>query len=505
MTGSPSDRQVHAGWEDEGRRIGAELDEVFCALVLGDDPAAAADVALGIGRVQARRRRVVIGDVVGELPPIERYVPEGTVHGVVDAFLFGVSLNRVALPIDPARNLLVLPSGATPLDHDALLRSDRWPRLANGFREVGALLLILAPVDAPSLSAVAAAVDGVVLLGDAAPPVGMRVIARAALPPALEERAGERAATVSPHNPAHPILPPSAADDDAMAAADGEVIPGGAMPGDDGAQPAGPPSPAYIIGRGRRTPDRISAVQSTGRRPSRIWIAAGAAALVLLALATWATQRLLPSRRSARAPAAGIAAVRTDTAAPDAARAPGAHPAASSAAATGEVSVANPADSSSAVPYAVAIRELDNVTFANSQLEQEPMRRLPAVTWSPLSADSGKHTLLVITGAFGDARQADAFLRDLRARRDIKPRQGHVVRTPYALLVQSGVARDQVPVFIDGYRLKGLPVYALLQPDGRANVYAGAFETPDAARTLLMTFRANGETPRVVYRTGRPL
>jgi hypothetical protein len=77
------------------------------------------------------------------------------------------------------------------------------------------------------------------------------------------------------------------------------------------------------------------------------------------------------------------------------------------------------------------------------------------------------------------------------------------VHVPFALLVQKGVAADRVSVFMNGYHLKGLPVYALVQRDGSLNVYAGAFETVDAARGLLATFRAGGDTPRVAYRTGR--
>jgi hypothetical protein len=46
-------------------------------------------------------------------------------------------------------------------------------------------------------------------------------------------------------------------------------------------------------------------------------------------------------------------------------------------------------------------------------------------------------------------------------------------------------------------------VYALLQPDGTARLYAGAFETPDKAALLAATLREAGIEPTLVYRMGR--
>ena len=67
---TPVPDRIAAAWDSEGERIGAQLDARSCVVVAGTDPEAAAHVALGIARVQARRRRVAVADLVGELYPL---------------------------------------------------------------------------------------------------------------------------------------------------------------------------------------------------------------------------------------------------------------------------------------------------------------------------------------------------------------------------------------------------------------------------------------------------
>src|SRR5260221_3837786 len=51
-----------------------------------------------------------------------------------------------------------------------LLPNPRWRRLSGGFREVGALLLLVVPADAPRLRDLVDTTDGIVIVGDVAPP-----------------------------------------------------------------------------------------------------------------------------------------------------------------------------------------------------------------------------------------------------------------------------------------------------------------------------------------------
>lgn len=162
--------EFESAWEAAGSRVGNSLDNAAAVVVVGHDPIATASVALGIGRVQAMRRRVAIGDLIGDVAPLRELITDDDPHGITDSFLYGVSLNKIARQVDSAGNLHVLPSGIEPIVQEEMLRSDRWRRLGAGFREVGALLLLAAPAAVPGVEALIEMVDGVVLVGGAANP-----------------------------------------------------------------------------------------------------------------------------------------------------------------------------------------------------------------------------------------------------------------------------------------------------------------------------------------------
>ncbi|MBK5189656.1 MAG: hypothetical protein JJD97_15545, partial [Gemmatimonadaceae bacterium] len=188
-------------WEAEGHRHGEAFDACAGAVVIGEQPSTAAEVALGIARVQARRRRVAVADAVGELGPLEDLVPMDAPYGLVDSFFYGVSLNKVAYTVDPARNLIIFPSGAVPIDHEALLGSDRWPKLLDAFRAADGLLLIVAPAESSALASLIHAMDGVVLVGNVAAAPGTRVLAHARLPVMPARPTPSSVALVQPQSP----------------------------------------------------------------------------------------------------------------------------------------------------------------------------------------------------------------------------------------------------------------------------------------------------------------
>ncbi|HWE42770.1 MAG TPA: hypothetical protein VG432_09705, partial [Gemmatimonadaceae bacterium] len=159
-----------AALEDEGRRIGAGVDSLNAIVVVANAPDDAAAVALGIGAVQSHNRRVVIADLAGDTATLTRLVTSDDPHGLSDSFRYGVSLNRVAQPVGASGNLFVLPSGTEPVADEEIYRSDRWRRLVAGFREVGALLVLVAPGNAPALDALIAFADGAVGVGRVAVP-----------------------------------------------------------------------------------------------------------------------------------------------------------------------------------------------------------------------------------------------------------------------------------------------------------------------------------------------
>ena len=95
------------------------------------------------------------------------------------------------------------------------------------------------------------------------------------------------------------------------------------------------------------------------------------------------------------------------------------------------------------------------------------------------------------------------MLAALRASKVVRSENGLVVRVPYALLLADSVARDMVAHEVDVWRGRGISAYALLQDDGSARLYAGAFETAAQAAPLAASVRDAGTVPVVAFRTGR--
>ncbi len=148
-----------ATWADEGTRVASALQEVAAAIVTGRSAEAAAAVALGIARFHAAERRVAVADLVGALPLL---TPLDDQPGLLECLRDGEPISAIGQPLPGTPEVYVLPSGRGPIAERWVFESARWERLVAGFREVDALLLLVAPPNAPGLDALIARVDGVV-------------------------------------------------------------------------------------------------------------------------------------------------------------------------------------------------------------------------------------------------------------------------------------------------------------------------------------------------------
>ncbi|HEY8794420.1 MAG TPA: hypothetical protein VIM15_05685 [Gemmatimonadaceae bacterium] len=562
-------------WEAEGYQHAAALDSCAGAVVIGENPSTAAEVALGIARVQARRRRVAVADTVGELAPLEDLVPMDAPYGLIDSFFYGVSLNKIAYTVDPAKNLIIFPSGATPIDHEALLGSDRWAKLLDGFRAAEGLLLVVAPAESSALSSLIQVMDGVVLVGNVAAAPGTRVLAHARLPMTTPSPTPPTGATIRP--PASTSIPPPAEPAEVVTAPavqapaptvysppppqpqepDESSVPrrpsfhdwsGAAIVVDesengfDGEEPvdagelghalddrAPDEEPASLESRGERlgntgkseivppwarieevTAPSVPAISSA--KSITFWVAIVFGAFIAAALLTWITTSMMSRSDgadlfSARAdtthPAAHVIAAPAPTALAPPAPAPASAPVVAPLDTTVAVAAA-PAGNAAATPYAVVLADVSSVTGANGEIDQASRRGFPVVTFAPYTRPDGRQSYVVIAGASPDSAGADSLLRAVRAKHYRNAKAAHVVRLPYALLIQTGVAQDQASMFVRAYLSRGLPVYPLLQADGSASLYAGAFRGIEQAQPLVTSFKANGDKPIVMIRTGRP-
>ncbi len=151
--------------ETEGRRIAATLGTISSAIIIGENGTVASLVAVAIARSEAARRHVALGDLVGELAPLYAIAGGEDAIGLSECFRDGLPLNDIARPAPDLASLFVLPSGAPPVATEEIYGNERWPRLIGGFRQAGALMLLVASADAPGIDALVGAAEGVIVAG----------------------------------------------------------------------------------------------------------------------------------------------------------------------------------------------------------------------------------------------------------------------------------------------------------------------------------------------------
>ena len=423
-------------WEDAGRQVAPVLGSYSAIVVISSDPLAAAYVALGIARAEAEHRRSVVGDLVGDVPPLRSLVREEDPHGITDSFLYGVSLNKIGYDVEGVPNLYVMPSGTDPLIDAEIMRSQRWTKLATGFAEAGAFLVLVPSSDAPGLADLVEQLDGAVVVKDA-----------------------------EVHNaPSALVL----------------------------ARVAGP-TPTLKIPLHRITAE-------AARWPRHKWLYPALGALVVLVLGGVGLALVLGRADQAVRPRNAAVAAK--------AVAPRVPPAPRPAPETLYIAPpANASDSLSASAFSVELLVANTAEGANLFVRKNGAA-LPAATVSPVPIGPERATWYrVMAGAYTRRDQADSLLRALRDSRVLaNDSVDHVRQTPLALLVDSvpsqGGIGDAIRAAVQKYAARGLPVYTLMQNDGGARIYVGAFTTASQSAELIKSLRAAGLEPVLVYRTG---
>lgn len=442
------------GWDDEGRRLSPLVDTLAAVVIIGVDSAAAALVAIGLAHAQSLRRRVVIGDLVGELEQLEALIPRHDLHGLSDSFTYGISLNKIGYPVQPGGDLYIMPSGSEPVATAAIIGHPRWQRLVAGFREVDALLVLVAEPGAPALERLIPMTDGALLVGDTRLEAPSHVIARARPRGARTVAATAAPVVVGDIGRAVEVRA------ETLAARGGARVRG---------------SEPQSEGSGRR----IGVIVGLG-----VGIVALLLAVLLAArYSGWGRPNDPEPRTAARAAAAVDRSRLVDGSLADP-----------------PLPVENPQDSARAATYAVVIVAANTVVGANANLLR--VRDLPAANASP-SIDGGALWYKVFVGAFVDRSRVEAFRDSLRTAGRTDETVERIATLPFAFLVAENVAADSVAALRGQLIERGIATYALLQSDATARIYAGAFATRDEAMHLAPLLRTAGIQPRIVYRTGR--
>lgn len=460
-----------APWEVEGRRLAPLLDGVCAVVIAANDPSVAVSVAIGVARTHGQRRRVAIADLIGESPAIETQLTGDDPHGIADSFLYGVSLNKIARPMQGADNVFLMPSGTESVDHQEVYANDRWRRLAAGFHQVGALLIVVAKPQIAGFAELCGFVGALLPVGE----------------------------TAFPAPPGVPLMAPLAA----------------APP----APTAEPPADEWTARA------REAAQPAADSRRRRWWI------LLILLVALVAAVAALWPRIAERLPAPIVAILSGKSPEPDSAAlvvpptptanvplrdsavrdslgnligdsthrdsATADSAAVDSATVMPSLAIANPSDSASAARYAVYFATANTRAAA---MPDPKIRSLEAVALSPVMEER-EEWFRVTVGAATVRSEADALLARLRSEKIIG--SGSIVAVPLAFRIESNVAPSLVPTRLAALASRGVIAYALRQKDGSAIIYAGAYETSSQAAALAVSLRAAGVAPVLVYRTGR--
>ena len=460
-------------WEALGAEASAAVDASHAILVTGRDPVAAARVAVGLGQVQSRTRRVAIGDLVGDVEPLQRLVTGDDPHGIVDSFLYGVSLNKIARQVDDTGMLFVMPSGTEPTVTPDIMANERWSRLAAGFREVGALLVLVAPSDAEGVHELAGMMDGVVVVGDAASVLSV------------------------PRNSvlAHVDAPMAATPLSTAAVAEVPTVLTERTP----------------LGTPRHQPPVMLPPQDVLEKRPAVPLKAAGIPKVPLALAILATLIAIwfalgrPGTSKGAAPTESVrdsVDSSDDGAASDTTvqSAPGVE---TSADGLAPVRIGNPQDSAKAAAYGVVLVATNDEAQALARWASLGLK-LPAgtVTMVRIRGERGRF-FQVQAGAYATAQQADSLLAALRGNRRLNAGAGSVKSTPFALRLEGGISRQSAQNLADGYGQRQIAAYPMLQADNTATIYVGAFETPEQAAPLMNELQLKGVNVTLHYRTGR--
>lgn len=147
-------------------RVLIESDKPILLVVAAeaDDLAARAAIALAEARA-SRGHATVLADADLDAPRLHGQLGVENLEGLVDVFLFGASLRRVAVR-PSSRHFAFAPAGAYSPDPAEVLQSPRWDRIAEELTGDDALLLVFLPAAAPGARQLSRRVRRAIVLGD---------------------------------------------------------------------------------------------------------------------------------------------------------------------------------------------------------------------------------------------------------------------------------------------------------------------------------------------------
>ncbi len=436
-----------------------------------------AEMAWSVARAAAAGgRRTVLIDCFVDAPTLHGVSGEGNDEGLVDAFEYGASFNRIVKQ-QPQADLFFIPAGTYSTAPEPLMQHPRWKRLSAGFRHEEALLLLY--VGAEHLHGLAAEPDGVIVLA----PQGQGLAA--AESPALLEAIGHGL----------PLLA-VVADEAAVARASGaHAMPAEPRPMTRAAEPAPPPvavpepalaPPAPVHAEpAKRSSVPMAMLVENNAAPSRRtpWMIALLIVLLGGLFAAWRYGGLaMVFARPAASPA------RADTTS----RAPVPTPPAAAPAAMHHVD---------SLPFVVQVASLGQLQDAFDLSDTLAARHIGALI-APGRLGT-REIYRVDTGPFATQRAADSALAALRQAGLVPARAGSALRLPLSYSLGSAATLAAADSQRARLRTAGVAAFVLGQADGTFTLFAGAYASPAQASFLAEQLTPTGSAgppgPRAGY------
>jgi hypothetical protein len=250
--------------------------------------------------------------------------------------------------------------------------------------------------------------------------------------------------------------------------------------------------------------DTAAVARAEAKRRGRIRAAVIALAVVGAAGAGWLGRgRIAAAYHAAQAKRAVPAAVLATPPATATAAAPTVAPAPTDTVRL--LDPVNPADTSTTAQFAVEVMAANTLAGANSFLSdnaKEMSRNGAAI--SPVGVGGSTNVWYkVVVGASHNRAGADSLLAALRREKLVRSGEGLVVKVPYALVLEEHIGQANAEALRETWQQRGFSSYVLMQNDGSARLFAGAFETAAQAASLASALRAAGVAPVLAFRTGR--
>ena len=417
----------------------------------------AAEMAWRVARAAASAgRRTVLVDCFVNAPTLHGVAGESNAEGLVDAFEYGASLNRIVQQ-QPQADLFFIPAGTYTADAEPVMQHPRWRRLSAGFRHEEALLLLY--VGAEHLAGLAAEPDGMVVLA----PQGQGLAASDA--PALAEAVAKGL----------PLLAVIADEQTALrASGTHQAVPDAAHAPAGGEAADAQSAPLF------RQPGR----ENEAGRSRRVF---ALTILVALALGVAALLRfgafdalLRPAPAPPPAPRARAAARHRDTA---------------------HVTTQAPLPAALPLPFAVQVAALPRLADAFAMADSlEAHGRATMI--APVRLRGRGAFYRVQAGPYAARARADSALTAMRAEGLLARGTGSVAIVPYSMALGSQPRLAAARAERARLRAQGVPAFILGQADGTFHLFAGAYDSTAQASLLKDLLTPTGSAGDLIPRAG---